>query len=96
MFSQIKAWIAAAVAGVIGVLAALLKITQIQRDNARREAEIAKQQAETLEARIKQRQAAEEASAKAKAEGDKLVQEAVERARSGRRDHFERGLRDRN
>lgn len=94
MFSQIKAWIAAAVAGVIGVLAALLKITQIQRDNARREAEIAKQQAETLEARIKQRQAAEEASQQAKAEGDKRIEEAVQRARAGDRSHFERGLRD--
>lgn len=94
MFSQIKAWIAAAVAGVIGVLAALLKITQIQRDNARREAEIAKQQAETLEARIKQRQAAEEASQQAKAEGDKRVDEALARARAGDRSHFERGLRD--
>ena len=96
MFSKIKAWIAAAVAGVIGILAVLLKITQIQRDNARRDAEAAKQEAATANERIEQRRRADEASAKAKEEGDKRVEEAVQRARAGDRSHFERGLRDRN
>lgn len=92
MFSGIKAWLYGAVGLVIAGLVAALKIVGLQRDNAKRKAEAEATRADTAEKRIEQRQKADTASSAAKEEGEKNVQEAVDRARTGKRDHFESGL----
>lgn len=89
IFGRLKVWALAAVGILAGVLYALLGITKRQRDKAREESERQERRAETAEARNQQRQQADKASQTAKEEGDKRVQEAVDRARTGRRDHFE-------
>lgn len=92
MFSGIKAWLYGAVGLLIAALVAALKIVGLQRDNAKRKAEAEATRADTAEKRIEQRQKADTASSTAKEEGEKNVQEAVDRARTGKRDHFESGL----
>ena len=94
MLSTLKRWLMTGVAVLVALLYVLAQMFRIQRDSARRDAEAARQEAATAQARIAQRQAADQASSQAKTEGDKRVQEAVERARAGDRTHFERGLRD--
>lgn len=89
MLSKLWQWLAA----MLGVIAAyalvLLKVRERQLDDARDDAKESEQRADTAETRIEQRDKANEANAQAKEEGDRHVQEAVDRARSGSRDHFE-------
>ncbi|MDW0357802.1 hypothetical protein Q8G38_00570 [Halomonas venusta] len=88
-----KIWqLLAAVLGVISlVLGVLLKGAQWQRDAANERAAKQKRRADTSEERIEQRQAADNASASAKIEGDRHVESVRNEARSGKRDHFESG-----
>lgn len=90
MFSGIKTWLYGAVGLVIAGLVAALKIVGLQRDNAKRKSEAEATRADTAEKRIEQRHKADTASSTAKEEGEKNVQEAVDRARTGKRDHFEK------
>lgn len=94
MLSALKRWLTTGVVALVALLYVLAQMFRTQRDNARRDAEAAKQEAATAQARIAQRQAADQASSQAKTEGDRRVEEAVQRARAGDRSHFERGLRD--
>lgn len=94
MFSSIKQWLAAAFAAIVAGLLFALKIVGGQRDRAREHARREAERADTAEKRIEKRKQADDASYQAKAEGDKRVQEAIERARDGKRDHFTRGMRD--
>lgn len=89
--SRLWQLLAAAMAFLSLVLGALLKGAQWQRDAATERAEKQKRRADTSEERIQQRQAADKASANAKAEGDKHVETVRNEARSGKRDHFESG-----
>lgn len=92
MFSGVKAWLYGAAGLVLAGLLAALKIVGIQRDRARESAKTEAARADTAEKRIEQRQKADAASSTAKEEGEKHVQEAVDRARGGKRDHFESGM----
>lgn len=87
--SKIWQLLAAAMGFFALVLGALLKGAQWQRDAAVERAEKQKRRADTSEERIEQRQAADDASASAKEEGDKHVESVRNEARSGKRDHFE-------
>jgi len=83
------------VAGALGLTAAvlgfLLQNAQRQRDNASQRADRQARRADTAEQRIAQRQAADVASAEAKEEGERHVEQVRTEARSGRRDHFADG-----
>jgi Flp pilus assembly protein TadB len=89
--SKIWQMLAAALGFIALVLGALLKGAQWQRDAANDRAEKQRRRADTSEERIEQRQAADKASANAKAEGDEHVENVRNEARSGKRDHFESG-----
>lgn len=89
ILGRIWKYLAAAGAGIAAGLWFLLQLTQRQRDRARLQAERQKRRAATAEQRIDQRRQADQASRQAKEEGDANVQEAIDRARTGRRDHFE-------
>lgn len=88
-----KIWqLLAAVMGFVAlVLGVLLKGAQRKSEAATERAEMQKRRADTSEERIEQRQAADNASANAKAEGDRHVESVRNEARSGKRDHFESG-----
>lgn len=94
MFTNIRQWIGAFVAAVMAGLLIAVRVISGQRDRAREKAKREEERAATAEKRIEKRKQADDASYKAKAEGDKRVQEAIDRARDGKRDHFTRGLRD--
>lgn len=89
MWAQLRLWVAAAGAAVFAVLAGLLHLRTTQRDRARAEAGRERERAQASEAATAQRRRADDASNAAKTKGDHDVKEAVDRARSGVRDHFE-------
>lgn len=94
MLERLKRWLMTGVAVLFALLYVVAQTFRRQRDSARQDAQDAKQEAVTAQERIKQRQEADCASSQAKNEGDKRIEEALERARAGDRSHFERGLRD--
>lgn len=94
MLDNLKRWLSAAFAAIVAGLLLALKIISGQRDKAREQAKRDSERADTAEKRIENRKQAYDASDQAKAEGDRRVKEAVDRARAGNRDHFTRGLRD--
>lgn len=87
--SRLWRWLSIAMGLLVTLLTALLRLTAHQKKAAYERAAHQERRADTAEARIKQRQRADEASQTAKQEGDRRVEEAVDRARTGRRDHFE-------
>lgn len=89
MFSRLWKWLAAAGGAVITVLIIALNWTRRQRDKAEEHADRQKERADTAETRIKQRDRVRQADKDAKRKGEQDVEKAVDRARSGRRDHFE-------
>lgn len=89
MLSRLWQIVAGAAAGLTAILYGMLKWTQHQRAKAEAKAAAQTQRANTAEERIDQRTRADDASRTAKEEGDKHVEQALERARTGRRDHFE-------
>ena len=88
------------IAGALGILATVLfgflKATERQRDNAKDKAEHQERRTDMIERRLDQRQRADKASAQAKEEGNAKVEEARAQARTGRRDHFSSGMRDKD
>lgn len=93
--SRVWQIIAAALGLTVAVLTLVLQGTQRQRDNANQRADRQARRADTAEQRIKQRQAADTASAEAREEGERHVEQVRTEARSGRRDHFADGwMRD--
>lgn len=82
MIASLKAWFLGVTAAILAGLIIALRVVTNQRDEA-------EQRANTIKERIKQRDRVIQADQKAKQEGETHVEKAVERARSGSRDHFE-------
>ena len=89
LWSKVKTYVVAALGVLSGVLYISLRITAGQKKDAQERAEDAERKAQQAEARVVQRHKAEAVNQQAKAEGEKHVQDAIDRARSGDRSHFE-------
>lgn len=89
IWSKIKSYLVIILSAMIGALYVALKIVAGQKRAAQERAEQAEHRADTAEARVNQRQKAEAADKQARAEGEKHVEDAINRARSGKRDHFQ-------
>lgn len=89
LWSKAKTYAVLLVSGVAGILFIALRVVSGQKHEAQQQAEQANRRAENAEARIVQRQKAETANQAAKTEGEKHVQDAIDRARTGDRSHFE-------
>ena len=87
-WSKVKSYAVAILGALLGVMYVALRVVAGQKRAAQERAEQAERRAETAEARARLQQKAEAANQQAKIEGDKHVEEAVEKARSGNRDHF--------
>lgn len=80
------------IGGMIGAAAVWLLYTlhlRSSRENARDERDREAQRADSAERVVQSRDRADKAASNAKEEGDARIDEAVGRARAGRRDHFE-------
>lgn len=88
IWSKIKSYAVVILSALIGIMYVALRVVAGQKESAQKRATEAEHRADTAEARAAQRQKADEADTQAKAEGEKHVEEAVTRARSGSRDHF--------
>ena len=80
------------IGGMIGAAAVWLLYTlhlRRSRDRARDERDEHESRADSAEHVVDSRKRADDANEKAKENGDAELQDAVDRARAGRRDHFE-------
>ena len=80
------------IGGMIGAAAVWLLYTlhlRKSRERAREARDREAQRADSAEHVVDSRKRADDANEKAKENGDAEVQDAVDRARTGRRDHFE-------
>ena len=80
------------IGGMIGAAAVWLLYTlhlRRSRDRARDERDEHESRADSAERAVRSRDRADKAASRAKEEGDAELQDAVDRARDGRRDHFE-------
>ena len=80
------------IGGMLGAAAVWLLYTlhlRRSRDRARDERDEHESRADSAEHVVRSRDRADKAASKAKEEGDAEVQDAVDRARAGSRDHFE-------
>ena len=96
MMGKLWQFAAAALGGLVILLSGLLALTARQKAKAQGKAQRQERRADSAQTSIKQREAAHDASAKAKEAGDATVEEARDRARRGTRDHFSSGMRDDN
>lgn len=87
--TELVTWAIGLMTLLVATLGGLLARSNSKRNEEAYRASREKRRADAAESRIQHYRAAEEASRQAKQEGDHRVQEAVDRARSGRRDHFE-------
>ena len=95
MLGKLWQFAAAALGGLVILLGGLLALTSRQKAKAQAQAKRQERRADSAQDSIKQREEANDASAKAKEVGDATVEEARDRARRTR-DHFGSGMRDDN
>lgn len=88
IWSKIKTYALALLGAITAILYIMYRVTLGQKRKAQEDAQEAQKQVENAKAHIKAKVTADEASQKAKIEGDVHVQEAVDNARAGNRDHF--------
>lgn len=82
-------WVSGLLGLALALMVAAFKLVSHQKARAEGRADSEQTRADSAEARIDQRDRAEQASTEAKQEGERRIEEAVERAGTGRRDHFE-------